>query len=68
MTTIIFSLLGFIYIMLFPFGNVYVQIGAWLGFMAAGFLIDGIIMMVCDRIERKKKREKVLKKVLTNRQ
>ena len=66
MTTIILAIIGFIYIMLFPIGNVYAEIGAWLGFMAVGFLIDGIIMAICDRVERKKKREKILKKVLTN--
>ena len=68
MITIILAILSFIYIMLFPIGNVYADIGVWVACIFGGMLIDTLILVIYDRIERKKKREEILKKVLTNRQ
>ena len=58
MMTIILSLIGFIFIMFQPMSNVYVEIITWLGFSFAGFMIDGIILMIYDKCKKNKKRRK----------
>ena len=68
MITIISAILSFIGIMLFPIGNVYAEIGVWAACIFGGMLIDALILIIYDRIECKKERERILKKVLTNEQ
>lgn len=58
MMTIILLLIGFVAIMLQPMSNVYVEIITWLGFGFAGFMIDGIILMIYDKCKKNKKRRK----------
>jgi hypothetical protein len=58
MMTIILSLIGFIFIMFQPSSNVYVEVFTWLGFGFAGFIIDGIILMLYDKYKKNKKRRK----------
>ena len=56
MMTIILLLIGFVFIMLQPSSSVYVEIITWLGFGFAGFLIDGIILMICDKKNKKRRK------------
>lgn len=58
MMTIILLLIGFVFIMLQPSSNVYVEIITWLGFGFAGFMIDGIALMIYDKCKKNKKRRK----------
>ena len=58
MMTIILSFIGFVFIMLQPISNVYVEIMTWLGFGFAGFAIDGIILVIDDKCKKNKKRRK----------
>lgn len=58
MMTIILLLIGFVAIMFYPMSNVYVEIITWLGFGFAGFMIDGITLMICDKCKKNKKRRK----------
>ena len=58
MMTIILSFIGFVFIMLQPSSNVYVEILTWLGFGFAGFIIDGIILVIDDKCKKNKKRHK----------
>ena len=58
MMTIILLFIGFVFIMLQPSSNVYVEIFTWLGFGFAGFMIDGITLMFCDKCKKNKKRRK----------
>ena len=44
--TIILPFIWFIVIMLKPMSNVYVEIATWLGFGFAGFIIDGITLVI----------------------
>lgn len=57
MMTIILLLIGFVFIMLQPSSSVYVEIITWLGFGFAGFLIDGIILMICDKKNKKRRKQ-----------
>lgn len=56
MMTIILLFIGFVFIMFQPMSNVYVEIFTWLGFGFAGFLIDGIILMICDKKNKKRRK------------
>ena len=56
MMTIILSFIGFLFIMFKPMSNVYVEIITWIGFGFAGFIIDGIILVIDDRCKKNKKR------------
>lgn len=56
MMTIILLLIGFVFIMLQPMSNVYVEIITWLTFGFVGFLIDGIILMICDKKNKKRRK------------
>lgn len=56
MMTIILLFIGFVFIMLQPMSNVYVEILTWLGFGFAGFMIDGITLMIYDKCKKNKKR------------
>lgn len=58
MMTIILLFIGFVFIMLQPSSNVYVEIITWLGFGFAGFMIDGITLMIYDKCKKNKKRRK----------
>jgi hypothetical protein len=58
MMTIILLLIGFVFIMFQPMSNVYVEIITWLGFGFAGFMIDGITLMIYDKYKKNKKRRK----------
>lgn len=58
MMTIILLLIGFVFIMFQPMSNVYVEIITWLGFGFAGFMIDGITLMIYDKCKKNKKRRK----------
>lgn len=58
MMTIILLLIGFVFIMFLSTSNVYVEILTWLGFGFAGFMIDGITLMICDKCKKNKKRHK----------
>ena len=58
MMTIILLLIGFIIIMFNPMSNVYVEVITWLGCGFAGFMIDGIILMIYDKCKKNKKRRK----------
>ena len=58
MMTIILSFIGFIYVMLFQQTNVYLQLGAWVGFIIIGLFIDGVILMVYNELKKNKKRRK----------
>ena len=62
MITIISAILSFIGIMLFPIENVYAEIGVWAACIFGGMLIDALILIIYDRIECKKERERILKK------
>jgi hypothetical protein len=39
-----------------PMSNVYVEIATWLGCGFAGFIIDGIILVIYDKCKKNKKR------------
>ena len=54
--TIILPFIWFIVIMLKPMSNVYVEIATWLGFGFAGFIIDGITLVIYDKCKKNKKR------------
>ena len=56
MMTIILLFIGFVFIMLQPSSNVYVEIFTWLGFGFAGFMIDGITLMIYNKCKKNKKR------------
>lgn len=56
MMTIILLLIGFIFIMFLSVPNVYVEVVAWLGFGFVGFMIDGIILMICDKKNKKRRK------------
>ena len=58
MMTIILLFIGFVFIMFQPMSNVYTEIIAWLGCCFAGFMIDGIILMIYDKCKKNKKRRK----------
>ena len=58
MTTIILTFIGFIYVMLFQQTNVYLQLGAWVGFIIIGLFIDSVILMVYNELKKNKKRRK----------
>ena len=58
MMTIILLFIGFVFIMLQPSSNVYVEIITWLGFGFAGFMIDGFTLMLYDKCKKNKKRRK----------
>ena len=58
MMTIILSFIGFVFIMLQPISNVYVEILTWIGFCFAGFMTDGIILVIDDKCKKNKKRRK----------
>ena len=58
MMTIILLLIGFVAIMFYPMSNVYVEILTWLGFGFAGFMIDGINLVIYDKCKKNKKRRK----------
>ena len=58
MMTIILLLIGFIIIMFNPMSNVYVEVMTWLGCGFAGFMIDGITLMIYDKCKKNKKRRK----------
>ena len=58
MMTIILLFIGFVFIMLQPSSNVYVEVFTWLGFGFAGFIIDRITLMICDKCKKNKKRRK----------
>ena len=58
MMTIILLYIGFVFIMLQPSSNVYVEIITWLGFGFVGFMIDGITLMIYDKCKKNKKRRK----------
>ena len=57
MMTIILLLIGFIFIMFLSVPNVYVEVVAWLGFGFVGFMIDGIILMICDKKNKKRRKQ-----------
>ena len=56
MMTIILLLIGFVAIMFYPMSNVYAEILTWLGCGFVGFLIDGIILMICDKKNKKRRK------------
>ena len=58
MMTIILLLVGFVFIMFKPMSNVYVEVFTWLGFGFAGFMIDGITLVIYDKCKKNKKRRK----------
>jgi hypothetical protein len=58
MMTIILLFIGFVFIMFQPMSNVYVEIITWLGFGFAGFMIDGITLVIYDKCKKNKKRRK----------
>ena len=58
MMTIILLFIGFVFIMLQPSSNVYVEVLTWLGFGFAGFMIDGITLVIYDKCKKNKKRRK----------
>lgn len=58
MMTIILSFIGFVFIMLQPMSSVYVEILTWLGFGFAGFIIDGITLVIYNKCKKNKKRRK----------
>lgn len=58
MMTIILSFIGFLFIMFKPMSNVYAEIIAWLGFGFAGFIIDGITLIIYNKCKKNKKRRK----------
>lgn len=58
MMTIILFFIGFLLIMFKPMSNVYVELMTLLTFGFAGFIIDGIILMVYDKYKKNKKRRK----------
>ena len=58
MMTIALLLIGFVFIMLQPSSNVYVEIITWLGFGFSGFMIDGITLVIYDKCKKNKKRRK----------
>jgi hypothetical protein len=41
-----------------PMSNVYAEIITWLGFGFAGFMIDGITLVIYDKCKKNKKRRK----------
>ena len=55
---VITAFIGFVFIMFQPMSNVYVEIITWLGFGFAGFMIDGITLMIYDKCKKNKKRRK----------
>lgn len=57
MMTIILLLIGFVAIMFYPMSNVYAEILTWLTFGFVGFLIDGIILMICDKKNKKRRKQ-----------
>ena len=57
MMTIILSFIGFLFIMFKPMSNVYVEIITWLGCGFAGFIIDGIILIICDKKNKKRRKQ-----------
>ena len=58
MMTIILSFIGFLFIMFKPMSNVYVEIVTWLGCGFAGFIIDGITLIIYNKCKKNKKRRK----------
>ena len=56
MMTIILLFIGFVFIMFQPMSNVYVEVFTWLGFGFAGFMIDGITLMIYNKCKKNKKR------------
>ena len=56
MMTIILLFIGFVFIMFQSMSNVYVEIITWLGFGFAGFMIDGIALMIYNKCKKNKKR------------
>ena len=56
MMTIILLLIGFVAIMFYPMSNAYAEILTWLTFGFVGFLIDGIILMICDKKNKKRRK------------
>ena len=56
--TIILLFISFVFIMFYPMANVYVEILTWLGFGFAGFVIDGITVIIYDKCKKNKKRRK----------
>ena len=54
--TIILLFIGFVFIMLQPSSNVYVEVFTWLGFGFAGFVIDGITLIIYNKCKKNKKR------------
>ena len=58
MMTIILLFIGFVFIMLQPSSNVYIEVLTWLGFSFAGIIIDGIILVIYDKCKKNKKRRK----------
>lgn len=58
MMTIILSFIGFLFIMFQPMSNVYVGIITWLGCGFAGFVIDGITLIIYNKCKKNKKRYK----------
>ena len=58
MMTIILLLIGFVFIMFLSVPNVYVEVIAWLSFGFAGFMMDGITLMIYDKCKKNKKRRK----------
>ena len=58
MMTIILSLIGFIFIMFQSMSNVYTEIITRLRFGFAGYMIDGITLVIYDKCKKNKKRRK----------
>ena len=56
MMTIILLLIGFVAIMFYPMSNVYAEILTWLTFGFVGFFIDGIILIICDKKNKKRRK------------
>lgn len=56
MMTIILLFIGFVFIMFQPMSNAYTEIITWLGFGFAGFMIDGITLVIYDKCKKNKKR------------
>ena len=56
MMTIILLLIGFVFIMFQPMSNVYVEVITWLGCCFAGFMIDGITLVIYNKCKKNKKR------------
>ena len=55
MMTIILLFIRFVFIMLQPSSNVYVEVFTWLGFGFAGFIIDRITLMIYDKCKKRRK-------------